>query len=306
MRVLLTGGCGYIGSHIASLLLPEHEVVIIDIKSKEIITELEKIGKVKFHLIDMNDPFDIPEIPDIVIHLAGLKAVGESVEQPLLYYENNLKSTFNLLRFMEKNKVKNLIFSSSATVYGDSLPPLNEESKTGINITNPYGKTKYFIEEILKDYQYANPDMNITILRYFNPIGCHPILNLQENTKNRPNNLIPVIMSRLQNGNKLQVYGNDYPTPDKTAIRDYIHIMDLARAHILAMNNKKLVIKNVGTGKGTSVLEILNIFEDNGCKIDWEFAPRRPGDLPEVYCEVNEFKCEFTVEDAIRGILDKN
>jgi UDP-glucose 4-epimerase len=252
----------------------------------------------------MTQPFDISEEIDIVIHLAGLKSVSESIEDSLMYYQVNLLSTFNLLNFMKQKSIKKLVFSSSATVYGNSEPPLSLDSKVGQGITNPYGKTKYFIEEILRDYTISNNDMEIISLRYFNPIGC--LSGLQENPKNRPNNIVPVILKALRENGELKIFGNDYPTHDGTAIRDYIHVVDLANCHCQAFDKfqKGFQVFNVGTGKGTSVMELVNLFEKNGMKVKYSIVGRRPGDLAEVYCIPDSFIIKRNVEDAVKDIIN--
>jgi UDP-glucose 4-epimerase len=308
--ILLTGGLGFIGSHISVELLKLHyNVIIIDNLANSHIQTLQTIdtivGKLpKFYNIDMTKPFDIPDKIDAVIHLAGLKSVAESIENSLMYYQVNLLSTFNLLTFMKQKGIKKLVFSSSATVYGNSEPPLSLESKVGQGITNPYGKTKYFIEEILRDYSISESDMEIICLRYFNPIGC--LGKLQENPKNRPNNIVPVILKAIRDKGTLKIFGDDYPTPDGTAIRDYIHVIDLANCHCQAFDKfkKGFQVLNVGTGKGTSVMELVKLFEKNGIKINYEIVGRRPGDLAEVYCIPDDFIIKRTVDDAVRDIIN--
>jgi UDP-glucose 4-epimerase len=309
--ILLTGGLGFIGSHIAvELYRLGYRVTIIDNLANSHIKTLQTIDRIigklpKFYNIDMTQPFDIPEEIDIVIHLAGLKSVSESIEDSLKYYQVNLVSTFNLVNFMKQKGIKKLVFSSSATVYGNSESPLSLKSSIGNGITNPYGKTKYFIEEILRDYSISNTDMEIISLRYFNPIGC--LSGLQENPKNRPNNIVPVILKALRENGELKIFGNDYPTPDGTAIRDYIHVIDLANCHCQAFNKfeKGFQVFNVGTGKGTSVMELVKLFEKNGMKVNYSIAPRRSGDLAEVYCIPDDsFIIKRSVEDAVRDIIN--
>lgn len=309
-NILLTGGLGFIGSHIAvELLRREFQVIIIDNLSNTHIQNLKNIhtlvGKSPiFYNIDITKPFDIPDDIDIVIHLAGLKSVAESIQNSLLYYQVNLTCLFNLLHFMKKKNVKKLVFSSSATVYGNSESPLSLHSIVGHGITNPYGKTKYFIEEILKDYSISCQDMEIISLRYFNPIGCLP--GLQENPKNTPNNIIPVILKNIREKTKLKIFGNDYPTTDGTAIRDYIHVVDLANCHCQAFDKfkKGFQVFNIGTGKGTSVMELVNLFNKFGMKVDYEIVGRRPGDLAEVFCIPDDFIIKKTVEDAVKDIIN--
>lgn len=308
--ILLTGGLGFIGSHIAvELYRLGHQVIIIDNLANSHVKTLQTIDNIigkfpKYYNIDMTQPFDIPDEIDIVIHLAGLKSVAESIENSLYYYQVNLISTFNLLEFIKRKGIKNLIFSSSATVYGNSSPPLSLDSNVGQGITNPYGKTKYFIEEILRDYSISNPEMEIISLRYFNPVGCLP--GLQENPKNRPNNIVPVILKALRENGELKIFGDDYPTPDGTAIRDYIHVVDLANCHCQAFDKfkKGFQVFNVGTGKGTSVMELVNLFEKNGMKVKYSIVGRRPGDLAEVYCIPDNFIIRRSVDDAVRDIIN--
>jgi UDP-glucose 4-epimerase len=206
---------------------------------------------------------------------------------------------------MKNRDIKKLIFSSSATVYGNSKSPLSLESTVGQGITNPYGKTKYFIEEILSDYVVSNNEMEIISLRYFNPIGC--LSGLQENPKNQPNNIVPVILKTVRENGVFKIFGSDYPTSDGTAIRDYIHVVDLANCHCQAFDKfeKGFQVFNVGTGKGTSVLELINLFEKNGMKVNYSIVDRRPGDLAEVYCiPDSSFIIKRSVEDAVRDIIN--
>ena len=247
-----------------------------------------------------------------VIHFAGFKAVGESVLKPLMYYNNNLNSTINLLELMIKYSVNNLVFSSSATVYGDSkVLPITEECETG-GVTNPYGQTKYMIECILKDVQKAYPNLNIAILRYFNPIGAHESGLIGEDPNGIPNNLMPYISQVAVGKLKcLGVFGNDYKTVDGTGVRDYIHVVDLAKGHIAAINklNDKsgLVIYNLGTGEGTSVLQMVKAFEDaNNVKIPYKIKERRPGDIDACYADCSKANNELnwrankTVKEACK------
>lgn len=317
MSVLVAGGAGYIGSHtVIELAKSGEEFIIVDNfcnSKKEVIERLEKIidKKIKFYeadLCDKNSVFEIfeKEKIDSIIHFAGFKAVGESVEKPIEYYRNNLESTFNLIDAMRKFNVKNFVFSSSATVYGtpESLP-ITEEFP--LSATNPYGRTKLFIEEILKDLHFADNSFNIAILRYFNPIGADESGSIGEDPNGIPNNLMPYI-SQVAVGKlkKLRVFGNDYETIDGTGVRDYIHVVDLAKGHILALNKLKqnpgLVVYNLGTGKGTSVLELVSAFEKaNNVKIPYEIVERRPGDIAECYAGTQKaekelgFKAEFDI-----------
>ena len=319
MKILLTGGLGYIGSHTAVELLNEgFDVEIMDNlynSSIEVVDKLKKItGKnVVFHEIDLLDINAMDEMFknsnfDAVIHFAGLKAVGESTQKPLFYYENNVAGTINLIKCMEKHQVNNLIFSSSACVYSDkNVAPFNEDAI--LNPINPYGRTKYFIEEIIKDYCGANKNFKAIILRYFNPIGAHDSGLIGEDPNGIPNNLMPYI-TRVAFGKlkELNVFGNDYPTPDGTGIRDYIHVVDLAIGHLKAVNKINSIegykIYNLGTGKGYSVLEVVNTFNKIcGDKVNYKIVGRRPGDAACVYANPSKayeelgFKTEKSLED---------
>ena len=326
MKILLTGGTGYIGSHTAIELINNgHEVEILDNLFNSKITVLDKIEKItgvkpKFYEVDMLDKEKLDQVfkngsYDIVFHFAGLKAVGESVEKPIRYYENNLGSTINMLECMKKYGVKKLIFSSSATVYGEQpTAELTEDMPTGAGITNPYGRTKYMIEEILKDVAVSDKDFEAVILRYFNPIGSHPSGLIGEDPNDIPNNLMPIIM-KVSTGELpcLNIYGNDYETVDGTGVRDYIHVVDLAKGHVASMKKIKpgVSIYNLGTGKGTSVLEMVAAFEkESGKKLNTQIAPRRPGDLAEVYANPTKaqnelgWKTELTIEDAMKDTIN--
>ena len=323
MKILLTGGLGYIGSHTAvECLEAGHEVVIADNLSNSKIEVLDSIEQItgkrpSFYEVDLRDyeaSLDVmkKEKPDQVIHFAGLKAVGESVKEPLMYYENNLFSAINMLKAMRETGCNNFIFSSSATVYGvPKTVPITEEFP--LSVTNPYGRTKLMIEEILRDYAKACPELNIIILRYFNPIGAHESGLIGEDPNGIPNNLMPYI-TRVATGKlpQLNVFGNDYPTPDGTGVRDYIHVVDLAKAHTLAIdkNNegKGLLIYNIGTGRGYSVLEIVKAFESqNNIKIPYVIAPRRAGDIAECYssCEKAKremgFVAKYNLDDMVKS-----
>lgn len=299
MKILLTGGLGYIGSHTAVQLLEAGEdVIIVDNLSnskRSVKGKIEKITgkKVDFYKYDLRNEARLRKIfsenkIDAVIHFAGLKAVGESVEKPIEYYENNLESTINLLKVMREFGVKNLVFSSSATVYGKAESmPIFEDFPTGA--TNPYGRTKLFIEEILKDVCVADKSFNVAILRYFNPVGSHESGLIGENPNGIPNNLMPYI-SRVAVGKlkELSIFGNDYNTKDGTGVRDYIHVVDLADGHLAALKklrtNCGLVIYNLGTGTGYSVLDMVNAYNNCcGDKVKYKFAPRRAGDIDECY-----------------------
>lgn len=306
MKILLTGGLGYIGSHTAvELLNAGYDVVIVDNLSNskiEVVDRIKKITgkKVKFYKKDLLDFVGLNKIfkrekPQQVIHFAGLKAVGESVEIPLKYYENNLCSTINLLKAMEKNNVNNLIFSSSATVYGvPKTVPITEDFP--LSATNPYGRTKLFIEEIIKDYANVHKQFNAVILRYFNPVGAHKSGLIGEDPNGIPNNLMPYITKvAVGKFDHLNIFGNDYETKDGTGVRDYIHVVDLAIAHMLALKknleNLGVTVYNVGTGHGYSVLDIVNAFEkENSVNIPYQIAKRRDGDVAECYANCDKAK----------------
>jgi len=321
MKILVTGGTGYIGSHtVVELLAHNHDVVIVDNLSNSkasVIDRLEKITgvKVPLHTFDLRDYDMLDELFtsegfDAVIHFAGLKAVGESTEKPLLYYRTNIDSTLSLLEIMEKHSVNKLVFSSSATVYGSAPIPYSEANPVGQGITNPYGQTKYMIEQILRDAAAANPKLEVSLLRYFNPVGAHPSGLIGEDPQGVPNNLMPFI-AQVAAGRreKLSIFGNDYDTPDGTCIRDYIHVVDLAHGHVAALEHITPGAKayNLGSGKGTSVLELVNAFiAATGQDIPYEFAPRRAGDLPEFYANPKlaakelGWHTELSVDDMCR------
>lgn len=322
MNILVTGGAGYIGSHtIIELLKANHDVIIVDNlsnSSHEAINRVEKITgkKIPFYEADVRDSAILDEIfsknkIDAVIHFAGLKAVGESVSHPIEYYDNNLNSTIVLVQQMQKHSVKKLIFSSSATVYGTpSELPLTEKSRVGVGITNPYGQTKAMIEQMLKDLSIADDGFEITLLRYFNPIGAHESGLIGEDPNGTPNNLMPYV-TQVAVGKLpfVNVYGNDYDTPDGTGVRDYIHVVDLATGHVAALANMKpgISIYNLGTGRGTSVLELIDAVS-KACKkeLPYKVSARRPGDVAACYASANKAKqklgweAEHTVEDACR------
>ena len=322
MKILVTGGAGYIGSHtLVELSSAGLEFIVLDNLSNsnlEAIKRVEKIiGKsIEFIKGDIRDKELLNEIftkynIDSVIHFAGLKAVGESVAKPLEYYDNNVNGTITLLEVMKEHNCKKIVFSSSATVYGDPKEvPVTEDAQTGIGITNPYGRSKYFIEEILKDLYISDNSWKIAILRYFNPIGAHESGLIGEDPQGIPNNLMPYIaqvaVGKLK---ELQVFGNDYDTVDGTGVRDYIHVVDLAIAHVKALEylnkNKKLdepLIVNLGTGKGYSVLELVKAFEKaSGVKIPYKISLRRPGDIAIVFANPSKAK-ELLNWEAKRGI----
>lgn len=319
MNILVTGGAGYIGSHtIVELLAHNHNVVIVDNlsnSSKEVMNRLGAItGKdAPLHVFDLQDKVRLDQLFqaesfDAVIHFAGLKAVGESVEKPLLYYRNNIDSTLTLLEVMDKYNVRKLVFSSSATVYGSAPVPYTETSPTGQGITNTYGQTKYMIEQILHDTAKANPANEFTILRYFNPVGAHESGLIGEHPNGTPNNLMPYITQvAVGKREKLSVFGDDYDTVDGTGVRDYIHVVDLARGHQAALEHSQpgITVYNLGTGRGVSVLQLIHAFERaSGRTIPYQIEPRRPGDLPEYYADVQKaqdelgWKAEKTIDEA--------
>ncbi len=324
MSVLVTGGAGYIGSHtIVELLNSGKDVVIIDDFSNSKPEVLDKIKAItgkdfKFYEIDYLDRqalekvFEENEI-EAVLNFAGFKAVGESVEKPIEYYTNNVSGALVLLDTMKKYGVKTFVFSSSATVYGDpEIIPITEECKTG-GTTNPYGTTKLFIEQILKDIYTSDPTWNICILRYFNPVGAHSSGLIGEEPQGIPNNLMPYIV-RVANGTlkELSVFGNDYKTPDGTGVRDYIHVVDLAIGHIKALEKlekekKGLFIYNLGTGNGYSVLDMVKSFEKaTGKKVAYKIVPRRLGDIATCYANPKKayeelgWKANFGIDEMCR------
>ena len=315
MRILVTGGAGYIGSHTCVELLKEgYDVTIVDNlynASEKAVERVERITgkKVTFYKEDICSPTAMEQIfereaVDAVIHFAGYKAVGESVAKPVEYYQNNLVGTLTLCDVMRKHGVKNIIFSSSATVYGDPAEiPITENCPKG-TCTNPYGWTKWMLEQVLTDIQTADPEWNVILLRYFNPIGAHKSGLIGEDPKGIPNNLLPYVAQVAIGKLKcLGVFGNDYDTPDGTGVRDYIHVVDLARGHVKAVQKlaarEGVSIYNLGTGKGYSVLDVVHAFEKAcGHEIPYEIKPRRAGDIAACYCDPRKAREELGWEAA--------
>ncbi len=303
--ILVTGGCGYIGSHTVVELANagEKEIVIVDNLSNSKVEVIDRIKKIvdvdiKFYNADINDEEALDKIfeahkPESVVHFAGLKAVGESVREPLWYYSNNISGTLKLLSVMKKHGCNKIVFSSSATVYGENnVAPYVEEMPT--SATNPYGWTKVMQEQMLRDIAFANPEMSVALLRYFNPIGAHESGLIGEDPNGIPNNLLPYIckvaVGKLP---KLNVFGNDYDTHDGTGVRDYIHVVDLAIGHVKALDylkeNKGVLTVNLGTGIGYSVLDVVKAYEEaSGLKINYEIVPRRPGDIATCYANAEK------------------
>ena len=310
MKILLTGGAGYIGSHtIIELDKAGYSVVVVDNLYNSNPKALERVGEIigkqiPFYKADIRDAEALTKVfeaekPDAVIHFAGLKAVGESVSKPLEYYHNNMTGTFILLDVMRNHGCKNIIFSSSATVYGDpAIIPITEACPKG-HCTNPYGQTKSMLEEVLMDVQKAVNEWNVVILRYFNPIGAHQSGRIGENPNGIPNNLMPYITQvAIGRRPELGVFGDDYDTHDGTGVRDYIHVCDLAAGHVSALKaiqrNCGLGIYNLGTGHGYSVLDVVKAFEKaNGVPVKYSIKPRRPGDIATCYCDPTKAKDEL-------------
>ena len=323
MSILVTGGAGYIGSHtVVELIEKGYDPIIADNLSNSKIEVLDRIAtitgvKPKFYKVDVCNKDEMRKIFEsesisAVIHFAGYKAVGESVAKPLMYYNNNLNSTISVLELMLEYHVDNFVFSSSATVYGDpKVLPITEESEVG-GVTNPYGRTKYMIEEILKDVAKVNSNLNIAILRYFNPIGAHPSGLIGEDPNDIPNNLMPYITQvAIGKRERLGVFGSDYNTVDGTGVRDYIHVVDLARGHLAALDKLDtkcgLTIYNLGTGMGTSVLQMVNAFQTaNKLKVPFVITDRRPGDIDACYADCSKANKElkwqacYSVEEACK------
>ena len=323
MTILVTGGTGYIGSNtVVKLIENGYDVIIVDNFSNSKPVVLEKLKKItgkdiKFYEIDLCDKKKLKKVfkenkIDAVIHFAGFKAVGESVAKPLMYYRNNIDSTLSLLELMVEFKVKKIVFSSSATVYGDPEElPIKETAK--LSVTNPYGATKLYIEGILKDLYVSDNEFRIAILRYFNPVGCDDTGLLGEDPNGIPNNLMPYI---VKVANKelpcLSIFGNDYDTKDGTGVRDYIHVVDLAIGHVKALEfldkNAKIEYYNLGTGRGYSVLEMVNTFQEvNNVRVPYKFAPRRDGDIATCYADTSKaskelnFKAEYELNDMVKS-----
>lgn len=320
MKILVSGGLGYIGSHtVVELLEKHHDVVIIDNlynAQKETHDKITKIANKPSTFIQM-DATDYDALKSLcqqhhfdgIIHFAGYKAVGESVAKPLMYYYNNLLSTINLARVATELHIKKFIFSSSATVYGDGTSPFSEDMAL-LERTNPYGETKAVSERILSDASKANPNFNVTLLRYFNPVGAHKSGLIGEVPNGIPNNLMPYV-TQVAKGirEKLSVFGNDYPTVDGTGVRDYIHVVDLAKGHVAALESTMngVNIYNLGTGKGTSVLELIHAFmTENNLNIPYQIVDRRPGDIAISYANAEkalkelQWEAKLTIEDMVR------
>lgn len=310
MRVLITGGTGFIGSHTAvELIAAGHEVVLVDNLANSSADVVHRLGEltgstVSFHQADIGDPAAMDLIlekaqSEAVVHCAALKAVGESVSQPLRYYENNVGGTARLLQSLERHGVRNFVFSSSCTVYGDSDQlPLSEDSPTQA-AANPYGSTKLMMEQVLTDLQAADPRWSIVLLRYFNPVGAHPSGLIGEDPRGTPNNLMPYV-AKVAAGRLpyLRVFGNDYPTPDGTGIRDFVHVVDIADGHVVALHKLSDVagrhVYNLGTGRGHSVLEVVSAFmEATGKDVPYRIEGRRAGDVAATWASVDKVRAEL-------------
>jgi UDP-glucose 4-epimerase len=307
--ILVTGGLGFIGSHtVIELIRNQYNVIIIDNLSNSKVSVLNKIESItgirpQFYHGDLNDTNLLNAIFEYhvittVIHFAGLKVVSESIKQPLYYYQHNLGITINLLNVMIKHNIYNIIFSSSAAVYGSQASPVIESMQTGIGITNPYGKTKYMLEEIFKDVQYANPKFSMVLLRYFNPIGADPSGLIAEDPNGIPTNLMPHILKTASGiYSKLNIFGNDYDTVDGTCIRDFIHVSDLAKGHVSAlqkMNNPGIYVYNLGTGIGHTVKQLVDSFQKvNQVIVPYQYVDRRDGDIIISYADVSKVEQEL-------------
>lgn len=306
MKILVTGGAGYIGSHtVVELINKGHDIVIVDNFSNSSPEAVERIEKITGKTIDEVCNFDIRDKEllgqlfakhqlDAVIHFAGLKAVGESIDKPLDYYDTNVNGSIALLEKMKEFGVKKLIFSSSATVYGSAPYPYKETAATDVGITNPYGRTKYMVEEIMRDVAASNSSFEFVALRYFNPVGAHESGLIGEDPSGIPNNLMPFIAQTAAGIRPtLRIFGNDYETEDGTCVRDFIHAVDLAKGHLAALENLSSGFNaiNLGSGVGTSVLQLVHAFEKaTGKPLPYEIAPRRDGDLPESYADATKAK----------------
>ena len=329
MQILVTGGAGYIGSHtLIELYKAGHTAVVVDNLSNSNPESLRRVAdiigvpEIPFYRVDIRDREGLEKVfakhkLDACIHFAGLKAVGESVEKPWEYYENNIGGTLVLVDVMRKHGCKNIIFSSSATVYGDPAEiPITESCPKG-QCTNPYGWTKSMLEQVLMDIQNADPEWNVVLLRYFNPVGAHQSGRIGENPNGIPNNLMPYITQVAVGKRKeLGVFGNDYPTPDGTGVRDFIHVCDLAAAHVAALkcftnalthSHNNTFIYNIGTGKGYSVLDMVKAFvRVNGVEVPYSIKPRRAGDIATCYCDPSKaeaeigWKARYGIEDMVR------
>ena len=328
MNILVTGGAGFIGSHtIIELYKAGHTAVVVDNLSNSNPESLRRVSKIlggveiPFHKVDIRDRKGLDKVLeqykfDACIHFAGLKAVGESVSKPIEYYENNISGTLVLVQAMRDHGVKNIIFSSSATVYGNpEIIPITEECPKGV-CTNPYGWTKSMLEQVLTDMQFADKEWNVVLLRYFNPIGAHPSALIGELPRGVPNNLVPYItQTAIGKRECLNIFGNDYPTPDGTCQRDFIDIVDLAKAHVYAVTRmvegkmkQDCEVFNVGTGRPLSVMELVNAFEKvNGVKLNYKFAPRRAGDITAIWADPTLAETEMgwkatrTIEETLKA-----
>ncbi len=324
MNILVTGGAGFIGSHtIIELYKAGHTAVVVDNLSNSSPESLKRVSRIlggteiPFHKVDIRDRKGLDKVLgqyrfDACIHFAGLKAVGESVSKPIEYYENNISGTLVLVQAMRDHGVKNIIFSSSATVYGNpQIIPITEECPKGV-CTNPYGWTKSMLEQVLTDMQYADKEWNVVLLRYFNPIGAHESGLIGENPNGIPNNLMPYVTQvAVGKRDELGVFGNDYDTPDGTGVRDYIHVVDLARGHVCALKAIEqgcgLGLYNLGTGHGYSVLDVVKAFERvNGVKVPYSIKPRRPGDIATCYSDPSKaerelgWKAQYGLDEMVR------
>ena len=316
MNILVTGGAGYIGSHtLIELYKAGHTAVVVDNlsnsnpESLRRVAEIIGVAEIPFYKTDIRDREGLEQVFakhkfDACIHFAGLKAVGESVEKPWEYYENNIGGTLVLVDAMRQHGCKNIIFSSSATIYGDPAEIPITENCPKVQCTNPYGWTKSMLEQVLMDIQKADPEWNVVLLRYFNPVGAHPSGRIGENPNGIPNNLMPYITQVAVGKRKeLGVFGNDYPTPDGTGVRDYIHVVDLASAHVAALkcftnaltqSHNNTFIYNIGTGNGYSVLDMVNAFvKVNGVPVPYSIKPRRAGDIATCYCDPSKANAEL-------------